>query len=1387
MKQDFMSTEFQETTNSSQEQVGSNQRQKPLMVVGIGGSAGGLPALMRLLETVDDDAALAVVVVLHLSPDHESHAAEILQRITPLVVVQVKQRTLLEAGHVYVIAPGTNLITDDGHVQPSAGSTKRPSSVIDLFFRSLGEVHRERAVGILLSGTGADGSLGIGRIKEYGGCTIAQSPPDCDHGEMPQAAITTGSIDLILPAAEIGERLASLAKRLASGPILPSEAARPSDEEQSPEHALQDVLSALRLRTQHDFRNYKRGTLIRRLERRMQINGVPNIVAYRDFVRQNPAELTPLLADLLISVTNFFRDPPAFEALQSQVVPELMKAAAASDSQELRVWVAACASGEESYSVAILLQEYADRLAQQPQLLVFASDINEAALNVARAAVYPATVATDISEGRLLGYFDKQEGGTYRVRSAIREMIVFARHNLLNDPPFSRLDLICCRNLLIYLDRTAQAAVLEIFAYALKPGGYLFLGNAESVDSLSNAFEIVNKEQRLYRLRPDATTSLPRRTHLLPDPLPALPQALASRTPRDPFALQERPLAEERPVAALHERALVAAAPPSVLINAEYELERVSAGAGRFVTFGEGIPSHNLLNNVAPDIRLELRTALLRASDSNRSVQSVFLREGVKGPDTGPVMTLSVHPVKGEGTESLHWLVLFDEHMQQETPAVQPEDADHAPFYSAIERLEDENRSLKEHLQQTLDRSAVSTEELKASNEELQAINEELRSAKEELETSREELQSVNEELTTVNFELRMKVEEAGRNNDDLRNLIEASEIATVFVDSGMCVKRFTPQASKLFSLIPTDVGRPLLDVKSRLVYDDITEDAATVFRQLQTIERSVATTDGKHFLARILPYRTSSDKIGGAVLTFVDVSELRQAEDRATQTEERLRDAIAASKDFAVMSTDARGVITSWNEGARRTFGYEASEIIGRSIDMLFTREDRAVEAPANERRQATRDGRAADERWHLRKDGTTFFCSGVMTPMRNGGETAFLKIARDVSESKGLELQQRNALGKEQHTSAEARQASEAKDRFLAVMSHELKQPLNLIHVNAELLVRLPEVRELPTVQRLGKTILHAVDAQETIVNDLLDLSRVQTGKLRLQAETIDLVQLVRQLGDAIGQDAERKRIVLDIETAPQELLCRCDRVRIEQVVWNLLGNAVKFTPEQGRITLRLTADKAMAKMEITDTGAGITADALPTIFELFSQAPSAEQSSHGLGIGLALVRELVLAHDGRIEAASPGINQGASFTVWLPLTARAFTSHSAAPTMVSLQRRILMVDDDEDSLEVFAELLRMEEATVDTTVSATEALKMLAIGDYDVLLSDIGMPEMSGLEFMTQARALTLKKRFRSIAISGYGRDVDVQASLAAGFDAHLSKPISLERLKSALERF
>ena len=1354
----------------------------PFPVVGIGGSAGALQALLRFFEALPAHPGMAFIVVLHLSPDHESNAAAILQRVTALPVRQVTARTPIEVDHVYVIAPGANLITDDGHVQPAPDSEpRRPSVAIDVFFRALADVHRERALCIVLSGTGNDGALGLARVKESGGIAFAQAPADAQHGDMPRAAIATGLVDIVLPAAELASRLVDLWNRARHDraaedeppPAPAGPVAAPSDAD-TKESALHDILALLRSRTRHDFAHYKRATVLRRIARRMQISGQPDLTAYRDFLRHQPNETERLLQDMLISVTSFFRDPKAFDVLEAEVIAELVERSPFRN--DLRVWVVGCATGEEAYSVAMLLRERAELQAEPPKMQVFASDINDKAIAAGRRAFYPGAIAADVPASRLARHFER-DGGDYKVSAAVREQVLFAKHNFLVDPPFSRLDLICCRNVLIYLDRQAQAAALETFRYALKPGGFLFLGNSESVDVAANLFSPVSSEYRIFRATADAAALAKTRP---PSPYSAhrpagRPAQGAETPPRTP---------QEPPAAVLHEQASSRIAPPSVLIDAGYDVMHVSPGAQRYLVRSPGVPSDNLLDNVAPEVRLELRAALFKAEDSGGPAEARVVREQPDGSRS--TLLLTVHAVHQAPHDARRWLVVFDESLETPPPAAGGAPAD-ATLRLMVAKLEEENKTLKAHLQDTLDRSAVATEELKGSNEELQAINEELRSATEELETSKEELQSMNEELTTVNFELTMKVEESGRVNNDLRNLVAASNIATVFIDSALCIRRFTPQASSLFNLVASDIGRSLLDIKNRLDYEAMADDAAKVFRDLNVVERRVDSTDGRHYLARILPYRTSADKIEGAVLTFVDITDLQLAEERAQMGEERLRGAIAMSDDFAVITTDREGLVTTWNAGAQSIFGYEALEIIGQSIDRIFTEADRAAGVPDAERRGALQNGRAEDERWHQCKDGTIFFCSGVMTPLQSGSGTGFAKIARDVTRGKRRDLAKDAQMVGERRLATDARVANELKDRFLAVMSHELKQPLNLIHLNAELLTRLPETAKLPAALRIGQTIQRAVAAQTKIVNDLLDRSRVQTGKLHLSYEAVDMAEVARTLFQAVSKDAAEKNIAFSI-TGAASLTCHCDRVRVEQILWNLLGNAVKFTPAGGWVTIDLQREEETAKVTVSDSGIGIAKEFLSEVFGMFSQAgvqQAGATGKGGLGIGLALVDQLARAHGGRVDAASGGLGQGASFTVRLPLHRVESPPAPSAPSVTLAGGRVLLVDDDADSLEGFAMLLRLEGAVVDTASGGMAALKLLEERDYELLISDLGMPEMGGLELIAKVRSAGGSLRgLRAVAVTGYGREIDVVTALKAGFDAHVSKPVSVRRLKEAL---
>ncbi|MEO7160027.1 MAG: PAS domain-containing protein [Polaromonas sp.] len=660
----------------------------------------------------------------------------------------------------------------------------------------------------------------------------------------------------------------------------------------------------------------------------------------------------------------------------------------------------------------------------------------------------------------------------------------------------------------------------------------------------------------------------------------------------------------------------------------------------------------------------------------------------------------------------------------------------------------------------------------------MQAINEELRSASEELETSKEELQSINEELTTVNFELKVKVDETSKINDDLQNLIASTDIATVFVDTGLRIKRYTPQAASIFSLIATDLNRSLLDITHKLHYESLASDVAEVFKTLNLVERQVDSHDGKHYLAHIRPYRTTEDRIEGAVLTFVDVTALRKAEENVRAGEERLRIAAETTKDYAILTIDEEGLVTTWNQGAVRLFGYAEAEVVGQSFALLFTPEERAAGAPEAELRGAREEGRSMDERWHLRKDGSTFYCSGVVTRLE-GKVGGFAKIARDMTESITLQNSRDEQLKFEQ-------QANELKDQFLAVMSHELKHPLNLIQVNTELLISQPEVRALPAVMRAGETIRLAVASQTQIIDDLLDLSRARTGKLTLRLAPVALNEVMSLIAEAARESAAQKGLSLQYEGAAEDLVALCDRVRTEQVFWNLINNAIKFTPEGGCVSVTLVRDGSFAKFSVSDTGQGIAPEFLPRIFSLFAQAPAqANHQNMGLGVGLTLVRDLVVAQGGKVLAESAGLSQGATFTVWLPQANSRPQDKQAALQTGSLKGlKILAVDDMIDLLEPFAALLRLEGADVDIATSGQQALEILEGKTYDLLISDIGMPYMDGYELIRKIRQRPGWRSLKAIALSGYGRQVDSVRALQSGFNAHLAKPATVAHICQAI---
>ena len=1347
-------------------------------VVGIGASAGGMAALELFLDHMPCDSGMAFVVVLHLAPHHKSNADAILQRHTRMQVLQVEGRMPVQANHVYIIPPNQELRLNDGHLELQAPTrTRGPHVAIDLFFRALAQVHTLRAVGIVLSGTGADGALGLKRIKERGGVTLVQAPHEAEFADMPNAAIATGAADFVLPVADMPQRLMDLwsnARRIWLPTLAergdPVAAPPSAADAQRAEQSLQDVMALLRVRTGHDFRHYKRATVLRRIERRLQVCGVPDLNAYSAYLRTHPEETPALLQDMLISVTNFFRDREAFEALEREVLPALFKDRAL--GEPVRVWVPGCATGEEAYSVSMLLREAANAAGNAAAgpipLQVFATDIDERALAVARAGLYAPSIATDVAPVRLAQHFTRADGG-YRVAKAVREPVLFAAHNVLRDPPFSRLDLICCRNLLIYVGREAQASILEMFRFALRPGGYLFLGTSESPDAAGNLFTLVDKKHRIYQANPQVHT------------VRHLPLLSASTAERAAAMLPGPALREAgRPgVADLHTRALALQSPPSLLADHKLHILHLSDGAGRYLQPGRGPLSAELLPSIHPALRIELRTALFQLSQSGQPVHTRSIRFDQGGRACLTRLRLAQVPATAPAEPMV--LVVFEDSEAPDTnESVDPDGLDR----QVITQLESEVGQLKDHLRTTVEHADISTEELKASNEELQAINEELRSATEELETSKEELQSMNEELVTVNYELKCRVEETSKSNDDLQNFLASTDIATLFIDEAMRIKRFTPQVASLFNIIASDINRPLLDLTHRLEYSEMQSDIEALLRDLHTIERPVRSSEGRHYLARLRPYRTSDNKIAGAVLAFLDVTDLQLAQQRVRAGEELLRLAALTTRDFIIVTLDESGLITTWNEGARRAFGYQDSEVLGQHVKLIFTPEDRDSGVPEAELQGARETGRAEDERWHLRKDGSTFYCSGVITRLQDSAVSGFVKIARDMTSSKAQEASREALLEREQQAHIETRAANTLKDQFLAVMSHELKHPLNLIQVSAELLARLPEIKGVPLAQRASGNIRSAVRSQAKLIDDLLDLSRVRTGKLQLKLEAVG-VEVVQALVQIAGTDAERKGVALHWVCSAPDMKLWCDRVRTEQIVWNLLDNAIKFTPAGGSMAVTLSQDGDFAQLCVTDTGVGIAPEHLQEVFGLFAQGGVPSAHGSGLGIGLALVKELSTAQGGDVVVASKGLGQGATFTVRLPLAGHSENVAKARLDSQPLRGlRLLLVDDMEDALMLFAVVLEHEGAEVDTATSGPAALELLGRNRYDLLISDIGMPGMDGYALLAALRKLPGQEQLRTIAVTGYGRAADAERALSEGFDAHTTKPVDFEDLKKSI---
>ncbi len=856
-------------------------------IVGIGASAGGLEALEQFLGRVPAGSGMAFVIVQHLDPTHKGIMPELLQRATGMKVIQVKDRTKVRPDCVYVIPPNKDMSILHGvlHLlEPSAPRGLRLP--IDFFLRSLALDQQERSIGVILSGMGSDGTLGLRAIKEKAGVVLVQEPGTAKFDGMPRSAIDAGLADIVAPVDELPGKILTYLQRT---PLI---ARTEVDLEHKMQSGLEKAVILLRAHTGHDFSLHKRNTLYRRIERRMGIHQISKMAAYVRYLQENSQELDLLFKELLIGVTSFFRDPAAWEQLRAQAIPALL--ANRPPGQALRAWVPGCSTGEEAYSLAAVLKEAVEEIKPKGQFTVqvFATDLDRDAIDKARQGLFPANIAADVSPQRLGRFFAKEQRG-YAVRKEIREMVIFAPQNLIMDPPFTKLDILSCRNLLIYLTPEVQKKLIPLFHYSLNPGGILFLGSAETIGGATDLFVPLSGKSRLFRrtefgLRPESVEFPP---SFGAGP-PGGPEA--RQAPKTPVSVQS--LADQL--------VLQRYAPPAVLVNDKGDIFYISGRTGKYLEPAAGKANWNLFAMAREGLRYELAGAFQKALRRKGSVMLHGLKIETNGGEQ--FVDLTVQRLEEPGPlEGLVMIVFTDVAATEAAKApVRPPQA-HVRN-ARLAQLEQELLQVRAEARATHEEMQTSQEELRSANEELQSTNEELQSTNEELTTSREEMQSLNEELQTLNAELSAKVEELSRSSNDMRNLLDSTDIATLFLDKDLNVRRFTTQATNIVKLIPGDVGRPITDLVSDLMHPTLAADAREVLRTLTATERPAATRDGRWFTVRIMPYRTMDDRIDGVVITFTDITVAKTLEARLRAKQIGLEKRIAGQ--FAKLDPRAGG-----------------------------------------------------------------------------------------------------------------------------------------------------------------------------------------------------------------------------------------------------------------------------------------------------------------------------------------------------------------------------------------------------------------------------------------------------------------------------------------------
>jgi len=1322
-------------------------------VIAVGASAGGLDTFSHLLRVFPPNSGMALIFVQHLDPTHKSMMVGLLAPHTKMPVREATNGAPIAPNTVYVIAPGTYVAVRRGGLVVTAPKDRHGArKPFDFLLQSLAVANGEGAIGVVLSGNGDDGSRGLRLVSNNGGLVVAQDPHQAIHDGMPQSAIDTSVVDLVLPIERIPAGIMGYAQQMG---LLSDRKTPMSADTDAPD--LQQITLLLRKHAGQDFAAYKPGTLMRRIRRRMAIQGIADMSAYLALLAEDTQEIGLLAKDLLIHVTSFFRDKDVFKYLSEKVIPDLVHAHPS--DQPIRVWVPACSTGEEVYSLAMILLDEIAATRKNIKLQIFGSDIDELAVATARIGRYPAALADDVSADRLARFFITEADG-YRIAPLLREAAIFTVQDVLTDPPFARIDLLSCRNLLIYLLPEAQERVLSLLHFALVKNGVLLLGTAESTGALKTDFEPISDDYRVYR-----RVGGGRKMNL----------QLTPRGQNRAFWPRPVQVAANREVnfSDLSRRVLLDSyAPASVLIDDKLVCIYYFGSTENYLHVPSGTASHNLLVLARQGLRSKLRVALQRArSDAKLAVVSgaTLQRNGVSIP-----VRIEVRPVKSEDKE-FFLVSLMDE------PEVRVVEHQHIAGSiqdsSRVAELEKIVEALQEELLETSRELEISSADQEAINEEAQSLNEEFQSTNEELETSKEELQSLNEELTALNGQLTATVSQQRNTADDLENILRSSELAIVFLDSALNIRFFSSAAKTLLNAIESDIGRPVEDLAHRFEDDNLLKDIRSVLQKKVALSREVRSDSGEWYTRRILPYRAHIGLTEGVVVTFINISVMKAAEIRVEEARAYADNVIDTALQPAVVIDDELRIVSS-NSSFRDLFQVTVTDSVGQPLTAIAKA---CLDVPVvNVFLDRTQAEAAPIENYEveivLPRGPRQMLLTSRKIPGTIGTGRRMLLAIDDITERKLINETLEIAKSK-------AEKANLGKSRFLAAASHDLRQPLQTLSLLHGVLARKatdPDTRSL--IGKLDETL----GAMSGMLDTLLDINQLEAGTVQPEIDDFAIGPVLDRLKTEFSYLARAKGIELHLVRSSTYV--RSDPLLLAQMIRNLLANAVKYT-RRGKIVVGCRRRGDMMRLEIWDTGIGIPSSQLKAIFEEYHQLGNpARERGLGLGLGLSIVHRIgeLLGH--KIDVRSVA-GKGSVFSIEVPL--RSGNVNKGKTRLDSIRQKsnkatgrpatILIIEDDPAVREALELLFKDENYEIVAAADGAEVTALLKRGvlSPDIVIADYNLPGgRTGLEIVTDLRS-SLSRALPAIVLTG---DIatDVLRKVVAGDCEYLHKPVNVDQL-------